>query len=191
LFLLTKQLRDKLDDLNKKKTSVTKSLSSIAIEPAATSQGLTLVVGGDKLIVKLKEMIKGAKQDYVGIHSKYGLSHWMDDGLARSLVESAKRKKLRVRMIAEVDEASARTVNYLSRYVEVRQSRDVLLYFGIVDSKEMVFGPAFPLTNEEAKRMDTRELDLRTSNASFVRGMYAMFDNLWKVCPTYVPTDLK
>jgi sugar-specific transcriptional regulator TrmB len=187
LSILTKQHRESLITLNQKKRDLTKSLSGVIRETNLPYQGLSVIIGGDNLVIKLKEMIGRAEKDYVGIHSKYGLRRWLNDSLAKTIV-SAKKRKVRIRLIAEKDETSAKAIDYLSRWVEVRLSKDVLFYMDIVDGREMVFGPAFPLTDEEATRMDHRELDLSTINPSFVRGMYAMFDTFWEASPRYVPS---
>jgi hypothetical protein len=145
-------------------------------------------VGGDNLFVKTREMITHAKHDYVGIWGKFGLTTILANGITAAMIAATKRN-VRVRLIAEIDASNLKYANHISRYVEMRRSQDLLFYIDIADGKQIVFGSAFAVLNGHEKKAAQRKLELWTSNPDFVRGMYAMFERLWKACPRYRPGD--
>ena len=134
--------------------------------------------------LKEREMIADARKDYVGIVSRFGLARLREYGLEAALV-SAKKRGLRLRVISEIDSSNVRFADRLARYVDLRLNHDLLLCMDIVDWSEMLFGPAFPTNEEEAKSLDNKELDIWTTNPRFVHGMYAMFERLWEASPSY------
>ena len=184
LALLAQKYNDQLSELARKQDMLVKSLSTLGHAADTHNEGLTLIMGGGNLISRTREMIVRAKHDYVGIRSRFGLKRVIDNGIADAII-AAKKRNLNVRVISEIDASNVKSANYLSCHVELRRARDLLFYMDIVDGAQMVFGPAFPLTDEEARRLDERELDLWTSNPNFVRGMHSMFDRLWATCPRY------
>lgn len=184
LALLAQKYNDQLSELARKQDMLVKSLSTLGHAADTHNEGLTLIMGGGNLISRTREMIARAKHDYVGIRSRFGLKRVIDNGIADAII-AAKKRNLNVRVISEIDASNVKSANYLSCHVELRRARDLLFYMDIVDGAQMVFGPAFPLTDEEARRLDERELDLWTSNPNFVRGMHSMFDRLWATCPRY------
>ena len=184
LTLLAQKYSDQLSELARKKGMLVKSLSTLGHAADTHNEGLILITGGGNLIIRTREMIAHAKHDYVGIRSKFGLKRMVDNGIAGAII-AAKKRNLTVRLISEIDATNFRSANYVSRHVELRRSHDLLFYLDIIDRREMVLGPAFPLTDEEAKMLDERELDLWTNNPNFVRGMHSMFDRLWENCSRY------
>lgn len=184
LTLLAEKHRAKLVELSRKKNALLQSLTRLSDETIVSKQGVSLIKGGGNLIIRTREMITRGRHDYVAIRSRFGLARMRDNGIADAMI-AARKRKMTVRLISEIDSRNIEVANYVSRYVEMRRSKGLLFYMDIVDGREMVFGPAFPLSDEEAKRLDTRELDLWTTNLNFVRGMYAMFERLWGACPRY------
>jgi sugar-specific transcriptional regulator TrmB len=171
----------KVSHLEQKKLNLIHCLSSYTSRvEAEPRQRFSVVIGGANVISKMEEMIATAKSDCVGIMSRHGLRR-----LNREWASAAKRD-VRVRLIAEIDASNIANADLLSRHIELRRSRDVLICFKIVDKKEMVLGP--PVTDEEASRRDWREDDLWTNNLKFIGGMHALFERLWKTSPRYVPS---
>jgi sugar-specific transcriptional regulator TrmB len=181
LSTLTMRLRDKLESLSKKRRELAKSLSSVIPEANSSMERFGLISGVENTMAKNIQMLREAKKDYAAVLTKNGLSRSMDNGLAASIL-SAKRRKIRVRMISEIDSTNVRMGEYLARHVELRTSQDLLLYMDIVDCSQMIFGPAFPGRDEE---LSERESDLWTNSQKFVGGMYALFERLWEVSRRY------
>lgn len=187
LSVLMRRYKDRLIALDQERANLVSSLSQlIPIADLRNQEVSVKETVADGLIMELKEMLSRARRDYVGIHSKYGLQGWLDHNLARSIVR-AKRRNLRIRLIAESDATNLRLINFLSRHIEVKLSKELLFYLDIVDRKEMLFGPVYPLTLEEARRVGQKDLDLSTSNTIFVRGMYGMFERLWETSTEHSP----
>jgi len=177
-FLLH-SLAKKVSLLEQKKKDLIECLSSYSSHvEAEPRQRFSVVVGGANVINKVEEMIYVAKKDCVGIMSEHGLRRLNKEWI------SAARRRVRVRLIAEINDSNVANADSLSRHIELRRARDVPICFKIVDKKEMVLGP--PVTNEEASRRTWREDDLWTNNLRFIGGMYALFERLWKTSPRYV-----
>jgi hypothetical protein len=75
----------------------------------------------------------------------------------------------------------------LAKHIQLRKNEGLSYYLTIIDGKEMIMGPA--ITDEEASERNQRELDLWTNNRMFIRGMYAFFENLWRISPLYRRTS--
>lgn len=181
LSILVEQAKKKVAALDGKRASLVKSLSSIngGIKDT-TDQRLSVITGGGNVVLKLNQMIADAKADCVGIVSKYGLRRSTEDGLAGAMV-SSKKRGVRVRLITEIDQSNVKLAKRLAARFDVRKGRDILFYMIIVDGSEMVLGPAFPVNDEEAKNLGSRQLDLWTNNPRFVRGMSSIFERIWEV----------
>jgi sugar-specific transcriptional regulator TrmB len=184
LSILTRRYEDTLVSLKKKRRALLVSLSSVNLSNQALEERFVLIAGGKNVQFNVNQMIRKAKDEYVAVTSKHALRR-MDDGWVRAIA-SAKNRKCNVRIIAEVDAPSAKSANYLSRRVRLRTWQPVLFYMDIVDRNQVVFGPAFPLGEEE---LEHREQDLWTNNLKFVEGMHAMFESLWKISHNYVRKD--
>lgn len=175
-----------LASLEHKRKNLEKFLGSQSPHVQHAIQGkFSIVAGGDNLTFKVNQMIRDAEHEYVAIVSKYGLRRTKETGLARAYV-SAKRRNLSIRLISEIENSNAEIANWLSRYAEIRHSPGILLYMGICDKREMILGPA--VLDEELKRPNRTEVDLWTDDSVFVRGVYGLFEHLWRASSTYRPS---
>ena len=188
LLLLVQRLKDKTLALEKKTKELTQSLKAVELSTEPSRQLLTLIIGENNLLQKTNQMIENAREEYAGIWSELGLHDVVDGDIARKL-RAAKNRGVRIRLIAEIGAHGQSVANYLTRYAEVRKSRNILFYMDIIDQKEMVFGPSFPVPGE-SRVLESREYNIFTNNARFVSGMYAIFDKLWRTCPKHVPRRL-
>jgi len=179
LSSLVQQVKDRLSNMELEKMHLIRTLSPLAAPSEASSDyRLTLIDGSDNVDRLERQLIAEAKEEYVAVMSKHGL----DQNTTNALL-SAYRRKLRIRVIAEIDDSNAKFASRLSRHLEIRRSKDILFYVNIFDRKQMLFGPAFIPTDRQHNIR--RELDLWTSNPRFVNGMYAMFEKLWEVSSKY------
>ena len=181
LNLLTRQLRDRLDNFERRKKDLVKSLSLLAPTPSDSEHRTILLETYEKSDQIFRRMLAEARHEYVGVTGKQAFMELVDDGIARAIV-SAKKRRVHVRIIADIDDSNSRSAEFLSRHVELRRSQNTLFYIDIVDKKEMLFGSVY-LKTDQAKRR--KESDLWTTNPRFIEGMHAMFENLWKVSPKY------
>jgi len=183
LSLLLNKSASRLSALEQKKADVIRSLSSYTENLGDDSEErFSLMTGGGNLIVKARQMIADAKHDYVSVMTKYGLKRIRETGIANAIV-AAKRRKVRFKVISEIDSSNFKSADFLRRHVEIRHNSNLLFYLGIADKKELVLGPA--VTDEEASERNSRELDLWTNNGRFIQGMYALFEKIWDASPKY------
>ena len=181
LSILTRRHEDALVSLKKKRKTLLASLSSVEMSDQALEERFVLIAGMKNVQFKVNQMVRKAKDEYVAIATKHFVRR-MDHDWVRAIT-SAKNRKCNVRIIAEVDDSSTESVNYLSRLVRLRTWQPILFYMDIVDRNQAVFGPAFPAGEQE---MEQREEDLWTNNLKFVQGMHAMFEGLWKISTNHV-----
>jgi sugar-specific transcriptional regulator TrmB len=182
------RLEHRFTDLRQKKSKLIRSLQSIESDAVeGLDERFDLIRGCANVLQKRIDMVMGAKQDYVSIISKYGLRRISGEELNdkfTSVMMSAKRRGLRIRMISEIDNSNLRSAHVLSRHVELRHLPDLLFYVDIVDKREMIIGPT--LTDEEAREHYKQEDDIWTNNPRFVRAIYAMFEGLWTGARKYI-----
>lgn len=182
--ILLAQYTNRLMMMNENKNGLIKSLSANVSDQVDTpEERFSLITGRDNVLLQNKRMLADARQDYVGIMSKYGLKRLKEDGFARLLL-CAKRRRARVRLITETDSSNVQVANYMSHHVEIRKAAAIQFYIDIVDMREMVFGPS--VTDEEADERILRSSDVWTNNVRFIQGMYAMFERLWRASPKFV-----
>jgi sugar-specific transcriptional regulator TrmB len=179
-------LKDKASALEMRQKELAKSLEAAELKSRESSKEVLTIISGDKgLLQKTDQMIENASEEYVGIWSELGIRDVVDSGTAQKLA-AAKSRGVRIRVIADVGSQSFIMANYLARFAEVRRSRNLLFYMDIIDRKEMVFGPSFPIADEN-RRWQGRELNIFTNNNRFVSGMYVIFEKIWRVSPKYIP----
>jgi sugar-specific transcriptional regulator TrmB len=181
LSALRKRLRDKLVFLNKKQEELAAALSSVSAKTSPQIERFSMISGGENAVARNIQMVREAQEDYSAIMTRFGLSRARDNGLVRAIV-SAKRRKIRVRIISEIDSSNSETASYLAQRVELRATRDLLFYMDIVDCSQMLFGPAFPASDKE---LGERQSDLWTNSRKFVRGMHGLFERFWAESNVY------
>ncbi len=183
LSYLMNQHKERLALLERKYTELVKSLSKhppkIEIAQAAR---FSLIMGAGNVISRVQQLISECKHDYDVILSKHGLKAIRED--TANTIIAAKRRGVRVRIISEIEDSNVKNADYISRYANLRQSQDLMLYVDIYDKTQVVLGP--PITDKEVSD-HYREVDLWTDHPRFVLGMSALFEKLWEASPRYVP----
>ncbi len=181
LPLMIKQLRDTCASLETSKDDLIRSLSrNVQVNPKFNHISLINRVQLDQRFIKTLAL---AKNDYAGISGKYGFSKSVERGIAEAII-SARKRNVNVRLITEIDKSNIKAANILSRYAQVRLSKNVLFYADIIDKEQMFFGPIFDRIDEDSNPR-LKELDLFTNNPRFIGGIYALFERLWSVSKNY------
>lgn len=184
LPLLHDRFAQRVVELDKKKSTIIRSIASYAPTTGITPpERFSVITGGANLIQRMKQMILEAEREYVGIMSRFGLKDSKQTGLASALF-AAKRRGVNVRLIADVDDSNVKRADDVCRRLELRTSKGILFYMGIIDKSQMFIGPAF--TNAEISDINVREVDLWTNSARFINGMHALFESLWVASSKYV-----
>ncbi|MGO9646311.1 MAG: TrmB family transcriptional regulator [Candidatus Bathyarchaeia archaeon] len=186
LKALVQQHKRKVSRLNQKMPDLAKLISTSRSPTTDSTEALSVVTGPENLNLKEIQMISKAKEDFAAIVSKFGLPQLSDYGIDKALI-SAKRRGITVRVIVEVGPSNVRFANRLARHIEVRRTHDLLFCMDVADKSEVLFGPAFPGTEEEVLSMDPKTLDYNvwTKNPRFVGAMYTIFERLWEASPKY------
>src|SRR5208337_946551 len=186
LKTLVQQHKRKVTRLNQKVPNLAKLIATSRLPTTDSTEALSVVTGPENLNLKEIQMINKAKEDFAAIVSKFGLLQLSEYGIDRALI-SAKRRGVSVRVIAEIGPSNIHFANRLARHIDVRRTHDLLFCMDVSDKSEVLFGPAFPDTEEEAISMDPKTLDYNvwTTNPRFVGAMYTIFERLWEASPKY------
>ena len=183
--LLLDEVREKLAKLEGKEGTLVTALSSIVPHPNESQDyRLTLVNRSENVDRLESQFLKEANEEFAAIISKPGLAA-LDKPTTQAII-SAKKRKLRIRILTEVDRSNIKKAKYLSRFVEMRRSEGLLFYLNIYDRRRVLFGPSFVPSDYEPYS-DRRELDIWTGNPRFVAGMHALFEKLWSISKKFVP----
>ncbi len=179
--LLVMGFHSKYAEARKKQKELIQSLSSYTFSDDRKDRFALPFATVDSNEEKHILMIKQTRRDYAAIVSKFGLKVMGGEGVFGDdyvdVIRRANRRKVRIRMISDIDESNIEQARLICRYVELRGFRDVLFYIHIFDKREMTIGPAS--LNEETAEKYVRTGDLWTNNSRFIQGMYAMFEKLW------------
>jgi len=186
LSILYDRLNTRLTALKHEKKDLAKSLSAYStVVDEIADERFSLITGGANLILKTRQMIAEAHNDVAAIISTYGIKRIKASGQLAAYV-GAKRRGVRIRLVAEIDESCVSGAQLLSKHLKIRQIRDLLFYIVIVDKKQMAFGPA--VTDQEMYDSHKRETDLWTNSHRFISGMYELFETIWPILPEYENT---
>jgi sugar-specific transcriptional regulator TrmB len=187
LSILLDRTVNRLRTLELKKRSLANSLKSQSLLNQHTNTRFSVIAGGTNVIALTNELIKNAKHTYDAIFSKTGLARIQDpsmpDAPVADAILTARKHKVRIRAIAEIDDSNSRAADFLSRYVELRQITGLTLYVDIIDNQQIVFGPAMSM--DEALDASPREADVWTNDPRFIAGMHALFQTLWNASSRY------
>jgi len=176
--VLIGKVKQTLENMEGERQHLVSALQSLSHQPDHSFHQLSLVGGSEDVNRMEAQFLDETNKEYAAIASKYGLE-FLDKPRMQAII-SAKKRKVRLRILTEVIPSNVKTANYLSKFVEVRQSQGLMFYMNIYDGARVLFGPAFVPSDYQA-RSGRKELDIWTRNPRFVEGMRAMFESLWRV----------
>ncbi|HXX73130.1 MAG TPA: helix-turn-helix domain-containing protein [Candidatus Acidoferrales bacterium] len=176
--MLIGKVKQTLESMEGKKQHLVSALQSLSHQPDHSFHQLSLAGGSEDVNRMEAQFLDQTNKEYAAIASKHGLE-FLDKPRVQAII-SAKKRKVRLRILTEVIPSNVKTANYLSKFVEVRQSQGLMFYMNIYDRARVLFGPAFVPSDYRA-HSDRKELDIWTCNPRFVEGMCAMFESLWRV----------
>jgi sugar-specific transcriptional regulator TrmB len=181
----------RLSTLKEKAKLLCQSLSAGVTRREIGAPGhFSVIAGGGNVLYRLIDMIRESESDYASIASKFGLRRMSGYGIlgkefART-IKSAQRRGVRIRVLSNVDASNQRNAVLLSKYVELRNLRELSIYFDIIDRRQMLMGP--PIPDDEADDRNVRETDLWTNYPQFTAGMYVLFETLWTASKDWYPS---
>jgi len=175
--LLIGRVRQTLNVLEAKRQNLVKDLIALTHQPDQSFHQFSLVRGGENVARLEAHFLNEANEEFVAIMSRHGLT-FLNQQITRAII-SAKKRKLRIRILTEIIPSNVKKANYFAKLVDVRQRPRLLLYMKIYDKRRVLFGPA-SLPSDYQAHTDRKELGIWTFNPRFVEGMYAIFESLWQ-----------
>ena len=129
-----------------------------------------------KLEPALADMIGRARSNYSAVYSKWGIARVTRESPEYQAMAAAKKRNVKIRIVAEIDNSNLKQARALRKYVEIRNSVDIGFYLTLMDGDEVMIGPM--LTDRDLGRA-TSSVDLWTNNKTFVQAMRDLFEKIW------------
>jgi sugar-specific transcriptional regulator TrmB len=169
-----------ISELNaKEKTLVTelkkvegKSAGLIRAEPVR----FVLISGRHLVNEKIQEMLRNAKSEVLWMVPKVEIRRSVFYDRDKMLRQCAQRK-VKVRIVTEVDKENIREVTKLGKFCDVRHAHGVTSLLTIVDNKELVIGSGVH-TGEDFSS-DELINKLWTNDSSIINVMKTFFEEVW------------
>jgi len=173
-------LANRISELRQAKSVLESELKKLE----GKSAGLTrfepvhyILISGQRLVnEKIQEMLQKAKKEVLWMAPKLEIRVAVIYGRDEMLRRCA-RRKVKVRIITEVDEKNVADLIKLSKFCEIRHAPNVTSTITIVDDKELIIGSAVhfseSLNNEELRHK------LWTNDLSHINIMRDFFEKVW------------
>ena len=173
-------LANRISELRQAKSALENELKKLE----GKSAGLTrfepahyILISGQRLVnEKIQEMLQKAKNEVLWMAPKLEIRVAVIYGRDEMLRRCAGRK-VKVRIITEVDEKNVADLIKLSKFCEIRHAPNVISTITIVDDKELIIGSAVhfseSLNNEELRHK------LWTNDMSHINIMRDFFEKVW------------
>jgi sugar-specific transcriptional regulator TrmB len=173
-------LANRISELRQAKSALENELKKLE----GKSAGLTrfepahyILISGQRLVnEKIQEMLQKAKNEVLWMAPKLEIRVAVIYGRDEMLRRCTGRK-VKVRIITEVDEKNVADLIKLSKFCEIRHAPNVISTITIVDDKELIIGSAVhfseSLNNEELRHK------LWTNDLSHINIMRDFFEKVW------------
>ena len=173
-------LANRISELRQAKSVLESELKKLE----GKSAGLTrfepvhyILISGQRLVnEKIQEMLQKAKKEVLWMAPKLEIRVAVIYGRDEMLRRCA-RRKVKVRIITEVDEKNVADLIKLSKFCEIRHAPNATSTITIVDDKELIIGSAVhfseSLNNEELRHK------LWTNDLSHINIMRDFFEKVW------------
>jgi len=173
-------LANRISELRQAKSALENELKKLE----GKSAGLTrfepahyILISGQRLVnEKIQEMLQKAKNEVLWMAPKLEIRVAVIYGRDEMLRRCAGRK-VKVRIITEVDEKNVADLIKLSKFCEIKHAPNVISTITIVDDKELIIGSAVhfseSLNNEELRHK------LWTNDLSHINIMRDFFEKVW------------
>jgi sugar-specific transcriptional regulator TrmB len=175
-------LSRQISKLHEKKAMIENELKKVE----GKSAGLTspepirfALISGQRLInEKIQEMLRNAESEVLWIAPSVEILRAVIYDRDRILRKCAQRK-VKVRIVTEVDKKNVKEIEKLSKFCEVRHSTGVTSLATIVDDKEIIIGSAVRPSGDLASGELMHEL--WTNDSGQVDVMKDFFEKVWNI----------
>ncbi len=125
----------------------------------------------------MTRMWRQARQEILIMLPKETACHFFVNSDSQKLLEAMARKHVKVRIIVELDQSSAKVISSLCKKCEVRCCEQVFTHMTIVDNSQILLGGGNPATKGKGKGASMASL--WTDNVSFVYSMRRFMEGFW------------
>ncbi|MEM3706088.1 MAG: helix-turn-helix domain-containing protein [Candidatus Bathyarchaeia archaeon] len=173
-------LKSRISELRREKDVLVNELEKIQgksarltpLEPAHY-----ILISGQRLVnEKIQEMLQKAKNEVLWMAPKLEIKVAIIYGRDEILHRCAHRK-VKIRIITEVNEKNVDDVVKLSKFCEIRHAQNVTSTITIVDDKELIIGSALHVS--ESLNSDELRHKLWTNDLSHITVMRDFFEKVW------------
>ncbi len=173
-------LTKKISELRRRKSMLKKELKKVEGKSVGLARPepvhFVLISGRHLVSEKIHGMLRSAESEVLWMSPKLEIRRAVIYDRDEMLLKCAKRK-VKTRILTEIDEQNVKEVNRLSRFCEVRHAPGVTTLITLVDDKELIIGSAMHTSDS----LTGRELrhDLWTNDPNHIRVMKDFFEKVW------------
>jgi sugar-specific transcriptional regulator TrmB len=173
-------LTRQISELRRKKKTLEKELKKVEGKSAGLAQPEPVhfaLISGPRLVnEKIHEMLRNAKREVLWMSPRLEIKRAVIYDRDEMLRQCAK-KKVKIRVLTEIDEKNVKEVNKLTKFCEIRHAPSVTTLITIVDDKELIIGSAVHTSNN----LTSSELihELWTNDSNHIRVMKDFFEKVW------------
>jgi sugar-specific transcriptional regulator TrmB len=173
-------LAQQISKLHEKKNTLEKELKKLEGKSAGLVQPepihFALISGRHLVNEKIQEMLQNAQTEVLWMSPKVEIRRaiiYDRDKMLRKCVQ----RKVKVRILTEIDRKNMEEVNRLSMFCEIRHTPGVTTLITIVDDKQLIVGSAVHASNS----LTGNELmhELWTNDSNHIRIMKDFFEKIW------------
>jgi sugar-specific transcriptional regulator TrmB len=139
------------------------------IEPTDLSGAIR---GRHNVYTHLETMIKNAKDSVTIFTTSKGLIRKID--ALKTELEKLNKKGVKIRIAAPINKESSKILKNVSKFAEVRNSKDINARFVVVDNKELMF----MIMNDEEVH-PTYDIGIWLNAPYFATALNGLFENTW------------
>jgi sugar-specific transcriptional regulator TrmB len=173
-------LDEKISELRSKKERVGNDLKKVEGKSAGQAKAEPVhfvLISGQRLVnEKIQEMLDHARSEVLWMVPKFDIRRAVFYDRDKMLRRCA-RRKVKIRILTEVDKNNIRETEKLNRFSEVRHAVGVTSLLTIVDNRELIIGSAVHTREDFAE--DELIHKLWTNDSSHINAMKAFFEKVW------------
>jgi sugar-specific transcriptional regulator TrmB len=173
-------LTKKISELRRRKNTLEKELKKVEGKSAGLAQPepvhFVLISGQHLVDEKIQGMLRNTKREVLWMSPKLEIRRAIVYDRDKMLRQCAQRK-VKIRILTEIDEKNVKEINKLSRFCEIRHAPEATTLITIVDDKELIVGSAVH-TSDSLTGGELRH-ELWTNDPNHIKVMKDFFEKVW------------
>ena len=173
-------LTRQISELRRKKNTLEKELKKVEGKSAGLAPPepvhFALISGRHLVNEKIQGMLRNAKREVLWMSPKLEIRRAIIYDRDKMLRQCAQRK-VKIRILTEIDEKNVEEVDKLSRFCEIRHASGATTLITIIDDEELIIGSAVHTSNS----LTGGELmhELWTNDPNHIKVMKDFFEKVW------------